>query len=346
MVTIRQNLNSLELKSLFRDKAFGCYDEVVHWNQLFMDSNSSKVKSANLCLITNDTRKAKTIHPDNSALSQLLVRHKIPTRFFSRCPSWLQARIFNEFNRRTNPEYLIRYSNKKDEVRAFLSSRYGIIDDIPLYNIVFDLLDNRDDIQYSMLEYDNHFTQLYAYFNNARGVHEEREYRAGLCITNSETGHSSVWIEPVVSLLGSHFFNRRTLKAQGVDCRIIHRGDLQKDRIISAVEASKIAAQVGVVQLAEQFNSPTNKDRALRFIENTQAFPSRFVQILEEEWQDKENLVKAEAALQILSLAKELPLFQRININQEVGKYLGLFSNYRTRFGEIAKEISNESTRN
>lgn len=330
------------LKKAFREKAEGYQDLTV--NPSHLDAVETE-KGTVFDLEMTETAFGHDKHSiqfSELALGQLLNRVGIPILFWNRCPSYLQVENFSFFNEEYEKEYLFRLDHKttKNHVRAVLSDLYGIIDDTDLFNIVFNAVKHRRDISYRWLQWDERITQLSINFLDCMGEHNGHKYTAGLTITNSETGHSSVWIEPVVHCQGYSFYNRRVLKRQGVDCRIVHRGTLAPQRIKPMVEKAKEVAQVGIIQLVEAFQIPISRDHALRSVEAIDALPSRFVSILEEEWRDQEEVIKAEAARRVIEFAQELPLFQRITVEQQAGSLVGLFSNYKSRFTEIMKEIS------
>lgn len=278
----------------------------------------------------------------DSAMGQILNRIKVPKLFYDRCPPALKEDIFNHFNaQREDDTYFVRFNKDKGEeyVRAVLSDKYGVHDDNDLFPILFDVLKDRNDVAYRIFVYDDHITQLALDFVDATGVHNDQKYTAGLVVTNSETGHSSIWVEPVVHTNTCTFYNRRSLSRQGVRCKVVHRGDVNGDRIRPMVEQAKEIAQIGVTQLAEAFTTRVKKDYALSFAKAIDAFPKRYFDILQEEWDKETDIIKAEAARRIILLAQELPLFQRIAVEQDCGKLIGLFDSYKSRFDDLMLEV-------
>ena len=308
------------------------YDIIVHpkdFQMLLVDDR--------LQFTTNN----KEIFFTSSALSQLLTKLKIPKAYFQRCPDWLKYTSIQHFNSLHKSYYLFRM-REESHVRATLSNRYGVTDDKDLFALIFDQFLDRDDIFIRSFEITDHITRLSIEFQDAKVEHNGTEYIAGLNILNSETGHSSIWIEPVVHIPGCSFPNRRLLMKQGIDCRIVHRGLDQKDRSIQLITRAKEISQIGILQLIESFNENIPVSKAVGFVQNTEVFPNRFAQILEEEWNNQTLLTKADAARRIILLAQELPLFQRIQVEQTAGAFIGLFDNYKGRFSDIIKEINNE----
>lgn len=330
---ITPNLN--ELKEELNLKASGMRDAVFQPSDLRVEWNKSTIKYFSKAM------EDQLLNFSDSAFGQYLNRIGVPVAFYRRCPHRIQGDIFTHFNQKYDKGYFFRFDDRsgKNHVRAVLSEGYSVIDDKDLFDIIFEVLQGREDVSYRVFRYDDRITQLMIDFHDCTGVHNGTTYVAGLCITNSETGHSSVWIEPVVHIPQVTFHNRRVLKGQGVDCRIVHRGKLARERVGPMVEKAKEVAQVGITQLAEAFGTTVTRDHALRFAESVDAFPSRFVQLLEEEWGEDERIIKAEAARRMILLAQELPLFQRISVEQSAGKMLGLFKNYKSRFSDLAQEI-------
>lgn len=273
-----------------------------------------------------------------SAMSQLLNRLGMSVRQYNRSPDWLKAHNFNYFSKQHDKKLKFRMNNES-QCRAVLSESYGIIDDIILFPILFDILKDRSDLVINKFHFDDYITQLYLSLSDATGEHNGQTYTAGLLVTNSETAHSSVWIEPVVHLGQYAFLNRRSVRKQGVDCRIIHRGSIDPGRVKKMVERNSEVAQVGVVQLAELFQRHVPVSTVLSYVKNNNELPSRWEAMLEEIWSKEETVARAEAARQILVLAEGLPLFQRIQAEQAAGGFINLFDQFEDRMDAILAEI-------
>jgi hypothetical protein len=315
-------------------------------------------KDLNATIVNYDNRLHFTINEEkvvfkDVALGQLLTKLQISQRFYNRCNNWIKKENVKYFNALHKNNYLFRMK-KNNYIRATLSDSYGIIDNKDLFPVFFKELENRDDIVLSLFQYDDHITRLYIHFTDTEVEYSDKKYVGGLLVTNSETGHSSVWVEPVVSMLESKFFTstglatcsftgRRLLKKQGVYCRIIHRGRFPHERIQSLVVQAKEIAQVGIIQLVEAFENSVSKEHAIKFINETDSFPNRFAQILESQWKEERRIAQAEVAYKMITLARGLPLFQQIQVEQAAGAFIGLFDNYKARFTNIMKDINNEA---
>ena len=290
-----------------------------------------------------------------SAISQLLTKLKIRTDFYDRCPGYLQQQIFNWFtDQYGEKEYLLRFdpgfditqeenTSKDRNIRAVLTNRYGITDDNQLFPLVFDSLKDQN-IEWRSFRYDDKISQLYVNFPEATTVHGDQAYRGGLVITNSETGHSSTWIEPIVNAFGVQYMNRATLQSQGVRCRFVHRGagftTEHTNELRNMILAAKDISQVGIIQMIEASQQIITKDHALAFARSINGLPSRFLDTLEEEWEHEAEVNRAAAAQKILVAARELPLFQRIQVEQATGQLVKVFDNYQARMQGILEELN------
>lgn len=338
-----------DLKSFILEKAANYQDKVIDPNDLYAIRGE---KSLNYLLAEKDQYPFEhLLNFSHSALSQILTKFRIPGSFYRRNPINLQLQMFNYWKSKyktqkgSQKKLLLRINHgvEKNYIRAVMSDTYGIMDDKDLFPEIITYLEGRNDITYHALLYDDHITQVFILFHDCRGTFNGVDYSAGVCITNSETGHSSIWIEPVVYYNPStEFVNRESLRKQGVDCRIIHKGELNKERVLEMVEKAKEISQIGIIQLAEAFSKQVPKDQMLDRIQNMEAVPSRFIEMLKEEWSRDEYLANAEAAKLLLDLAQTLPLFQKIQIEQATGKMLGLFDNYQDRFSDLVQEIQND----
>jgi len=126
-----------------------------------------------------------------------------------------------------------------------------------------------------------------------------------------------------------------------VKTRIIHKGSVKEETVISMVKQAKEIAQVGVVQAAEAWNNRIDAAKAIELFKLAEP-PTRLLDILEDEWEQEERIVRAQAARRILELAQTLPLFERQSLETTAGRMMGLFDGYKSRMDEIMKEIDNE----
>lgn len=324
-----------------------CFDRIVQSNELY--AAVVEEKRMEYCrdfegILSNKYGFSR------SAFTQLLNRRRVPIAFFDRCSRELKRDIFNHFISSASVSYLFRMENKnmfqvplqgieEEHVRACLTDSYGIVDDIRVFPVVFDVLKNMENWHIHQFVSDAQITSMLIHFDDAIVDYNNMQHIAGLQITNSETGHSSVWIEPVVSIPGCSFASRNTLRAQLADIRIVHRGEVDEARVRQMVSGAKEIAQVGVVQVMEAWEDKVDKAHALRFAKGIDSLPKRMYDILEEEWTNDLEVAKAVVAQRIIALASEMPLFQRIQTEQSACKIIGLFDNYKARMAAILDEI-------
>ena len=314
------------------------------------------------------------------ALNQLLARVQLSTHYWNRLNGWnaheLMVDNFNFCNettaneisrqRRSNdPSYLFRLNsasaiahrdadNEEDDdeeeiqlnlttpVRAVLSRYYTTFDDSELFPMLMDQLDEEDNVSYSLYEYDDHITRLHIKLIDTEREYNNVTYSAGMVITNSEVGSSSIWVEPVVYRNGSIYANRNILGKQNLQMKIVHRGDIDRDRVLTMFEECGNIAQVGIVQLVEAFQQKIEPAHAVTLMQNIVDFPNRMALILGEEWEHEEDLKRADVAAAILDMAQTLPLFQKAKIEQAAGKIVGLFEDYSTRMNQILDDLNDE----
>jgi len=296
--------------------------------------------------------KTATAHYSRWAFTQLLNRFSIPVHFYDRSSPGLKNRIFSEHitsrhvtgKRKIERKLLYRFvphiTDDHHIVRAVLSDRYGIMDDHEVFPVVIEELQKEHEghLNFATFAVDDNITRLFVEFEDCRRTYNNTEHVAGVLISNSEVGQGAIWIEPIVNIPAAHFADRRSLAAQGVNLRIIHRGEFNPERVQELVRQAREISQVGVVQLAEAWDNRVPMAQALSYAKDIDSMPKRLYDILEEEWSRDETIAKIEAAKKIMELAKSLPLFQRTPLEQAAGRMTGLFDNYQSRIAQIMAE--------
>jgi hypothetical protein len=277
-------------------------------------------ENGNVVFNTVDSIQLK---PTNSALSQLLNKHEIPAGFFSRCPPDIKKSIFAYFC--DGKEYLLR-GETTDKCRAVLSKTYPTnFDDHILFPEVIDKLNEKtSDHSYLSFEVDEHFTVLTVKLLSKT---ENLDIVPTIKITNSETGHSAIWVEPSVTFIsnGVSMSNRSAIKDHIT--RRVHKGTLKDLDLDEVLDFSIEVAQVGVIQILSTEKELVNRDHALAFVDSIDNVPKRFVNLFEQEWAEQQALTKLQVSLRMLEAAKELPLVQKMAVEQAAGKFVGLFKN-------------------
>lgn len=288
------------------------------------------------------------------ALQQILSKIGVSTAFYNKCPVFLQKDIFNYFmSLEHEKDFFFRFfgwldvnDELKDHLihaRAVLSSGYSAIDDYVLFPKVLDVLSKTtkiEDCKFTNFEISDQVTRVIVLFQDCVLAFDNKEYSAGLSIVNSETGQSSVWIEPVILHNGFVIYNRASLQKQQVPCRIVHRGTQTFDKLDELISKSKQIAQVGLVQFIESLQEKISREQAMQYVKNIEALPSRFQLLFEDQWKNEQELSRAEVTLTILKAAQELPLFQRIQVEQQAGIVSKLFNNFESRISSILEDIA------
>ena len=298
--------------------------------------------------LTPGVNEANHFSLTNWALTQLCEQGKVPLAFYNRCTNPLKASIYNEHVARLDKTMRFRRicdpNNKAEDplytIRAVMSDGYTLMDDDMLYPVVTEALAAENITNYSLLEYDDHITRLMIRFSDAQGTFQNMEHTAGMVVTNSETGHSAVWVEPAVFANGYTWMNHNALRQQDMKCRLIHRGEISPDKIREMIQQAKKISQVGVVQLAEAWNERVTGPQVVALMKSFDVMPVRLQSIFEEQMEHIVDIEKANVAQQILKLAQELPLFSRIQVEQSVGSFIGLFSNVQVRMISIMEELN------
>jgi hypothetical protein len=177
--------------------------------------------------------------------------------------------------------------------------------------------------------------------------HKGRKITPGLMVTNSETGHSSLWIEPIVEIDGKYIFaSRMNAYSEYRKFRQIHKGEgLKPEEITETVKCALEAAQIGAVQYMEGMDVEVKPEKVLDFVKTIDALPKRFVGLWEDQWKQEEKIKKEKAMREILTAAAELPILGRIAVEQAAGKWYGMFERYTNRFVKLKEQKQKEMER-
>jgi len=365
------NPTSEEVRNAITTRSQNFMDVIVPFDDLRCELNSEETE---VDFIYNLGTAQFSTH----AFGQLLTRVQLSIHYWRRLARWSANQLmidnFNFCNeataneisnqsRNNDPSYLFRLApltpieisedidddddDEEEEtvsslttpVRAILSGSYSIFDDDELYPMLMDQLDQDDNISYISYEYDDHISRLHIKFDNTEVEYNNVQYSAGMVVTNSEVGSSSIWIEPVVYRGDTVYANRSSLTRQDVQMKIVHRGDIDRERVSNIFADCADISQVGIVQLVEAFQTKINPNHALSLMRNIPEFPNRMSQILFEDWEHEEDLKQADVAHSILEMAQELPLFQRSKVEQAAGKIIGLFDDYSSRMTQILEDL-------
>lgn len=284
----------------------------------------------------------KSVTATQSAESQFLTKISVPVNFFHRCPVDLQQQIIDYFNR--DRDYLLRCvveTKEGDYCRAVLSSIFTTnYDNRLVFPVILQALENID-VSLRTFLLDPLITRMELTLSDSEVNYKNTKLIPGIMITNSETGHSSLWIEPVVIVNNSYILaSRRFIRSEMPSFRRIHKGNgVSLGQISQTVSEAIKASQVGVVQYMELIDTPVKIDRALEFVSSLDALPKRMVAIFENEWRKEEELRKDRVLRDILLAAKELPILNQISIEQASGSWAGMFQSYTSRLAKIQESM-------
>jgi len=337
MCQMTNNLTPAIITKTLTERAEYFFDETI--------SSSSLELNENIYTTIGNTPHV-ILNFSESALQQLLYRFNIPLKFYRKCTSPLKKNIFSEFisSRDANNIFRLVSKNKNNKlhnlsVRAVLSPSYSIVDDKWLYPLVMSTL--QEGMNYDTLEISDHATRLIAKFPDIASTGLNNNiFTGGIAITNSETGHSSIWIEPIIFMGNTHFTNRASLQSQNIKIRLIHRGEIRRDEIIRLVSQLKEIVQIGIIQLLEAQTSMIASSDVIKQMKETSAFPQRYTNILEEIWAQNQEITRLDAVKQLLHITQDLPLIKRIQIEQSMSKITNVFSSYKNRISRLAKDIA------
>jgi hypothetical protein len=327
MLTYEEIINSIET---FQQQ---CHDIFLSASEL------NPIVGEELEFYNTINNKREQIIPDRSAVTQFLTKIKVPVNFFHRCPPELQQLILDQFNK--DRDYLLRcYSNNgKTACRAVLSSMFTrSYDNHKVFPVILSTLQNQE-LNPRIFVDDKIITRMEVLSKDIV-KYKDRTITSGLMVTNSETGHSSLWIEPIVLIDNLFLFACRTnAYSEYKHFRQIHKGEgISLEQVSETVRRALEAAQVGVIQYMENMDVEIKSEKAIDFVKNLDAFPKRFTEVLKLEWKEKERLKKEKVMRDILEAASELPLLSKISVEQSVGQWYGMFEKYSERMEQIIEQ--------
>lgn len=157
------------------------------------------------------------------ASKQIAARLGIPTKYFQRMAEDATGLLEDNVNHwfKTQPERrMIRTIDNK--ARAFLSDRYRRIDNDAVFNMVFPILQEIEDMKIVSCDVSDSRMYLKALFPRIRDqVSVGDEVQSGLVISNGEVGNGSVKVEPLIyrliclngMIIPDHSISRRHIGA-------------------------------------------------------------------------------------------------------------------------------------
>ncbi len=295
--------------------------------------------------------RAGEVLPTNSAELQYLTRISVQGQFFHRCSPSLKRHILEEFHKDKNfmfrcKTYQVPMAGdmvSRTQVRAVLGPQFPTNrDDERLFPIVLEAL-SQPNVMLASFEQTDHVTELIAQFSDTNiqpgsGLPVGDGVSGAISITNSETGHSSLWIEPHIQIFNGIWIGNRF--GDKVSARYVHRGTMPTvEQLREDIEAAKRIVQVGIIQYLEACEQRIATGDAVKYMESLTVLPKRFTNIIANEIADQDRIMKTELLRRILLAAQELPLIQSLQIRREVGGFVGLFENTSSRLANLVNEI-------
>ena len=226
-------------------------------------------------------------------------------------------------------------------VRAVVSPHFSQQkDDQQLLPPILQII-SQENVQLEHFEWDDRFTILRADFLDCQTQSDDKTLGASLKILNSETGHSSVWIRPAIIINGYEYSSRSgEISHTAASGRFIHKGGIIEPEVINQiVQETKNLAQVGIVQYLKAQNETVEYDHALEFTKNLEMMPNRFTDILAAQWKRQEIIKKVQVMENIAEIIKDLPLFQKVTIQNQLGRFIHLFEDCADTTTEINRYI-------
>ena len=337
-----------EIMRLIADETKGCHDLVRSAEELPIEINENGAMNFWLesgkypCGQEVNERYARATH---SAEQQLLARIDVPSQFFNKRSVDLRRRIMAEcyvkrrFMFRCRPVRAGGFEGGMETIRAVLGPRYPTHrDDIHLFPIVLEAL-GADDISLRAFTKEDHVTELLANFSDTKTKWRDTDITGSLSITNSETGHSSLWIEPSIQIANGIWIGNRFGDGH-VSARYVHRGALPTpEELREDIENAKRVVQIGIIQYLEACEQRVSSVEAVKYMENLAILPKRFAGIIAADIMESEFIMKTELIRRIVLATQHLPLIQTLQIRREVGGYVGLFEKTASRMATFAQEM-------
>jgi hypothetical protein len=335
------NPTTEQVLQVISEKSLNLIDREVNVNELNVTAQKlGKVNSLLFSPKVANSENQETINVSNSAMTQLLNRLQVPIIFYKRCSLPLQQSILDEFTKHSK-ELLLRCRTIDNDVplcRAVLTSAFSRDkDDINVIPPALEAL-KADTTDLASFIWDEDCTHLIARFNDCKIEQGTQYLTASLSLVNSETGHSSIWIYPTITVNGYEYANRRGDISHQLK-RIIHRGEFKSEEFKKIIEDTKNIAQVGIAQYLRAQDETVTGEHALDFVNTIEDFPKRFASLLEDAWKQEQAIRKVEVMHQVMQLVQELPLFQKLSVSRQVGRFIHLFENSEAETTNIVQEL-------
>jgi hypothetical protein len=282
----------------------------------------------------------------NRAEGLLLARTDLPAAYLHRCPHSLYRENLDYWLKRARKEAMLRciITGGPRTCRAVVGPRFDTSkDDVFVFPIIIQGLrdvakDNEDLAWHFGMKY-SHFTILKVSFKESAALHNGLFCTAGITISNSEVGLSCLTIQPSIRAGWQVPYDFIDSSSEGTTM-FRHVGELEPIKVLEAIERAREVSEIGISTVLK-ISTETVQDpgkECLEFIKNTPAIPNRIGILLEQEWKKEEHARKFDLATSILAACEKLPVFQKYQAQQEVGRYIGLFQSSAARLQNIIEK--------
>lgn len=281
-----------------------------------------------------------------TATRQLLQKLGIPSPYLGRCSLELQLHnLFEWIEYHKIKKIRVRIDGQK--IRAVLSQRFSTeCDNIHLLPAIFNAVkslanaypDTHQPSENIQPNYsDDIFTLKIPYAQMTTELPNGEKFYAGIIITNSEVGLASASVAPVITTSRRYYIDNAR---DGVTA-IRHIGEADPERVANGVEKALKAAQVGIAELVRAYHNPINNiHQELEIIQKKyDAIPNSAVLSIMDALADVPTISQLELANHLLEALQDLPLFQKLMAEKQVGSYLKLFSDVDIRMQAALEDM-------
>lgn len=169
-------------------------DFVADSRKLYMDPATNSLE---LDLSSGSTEFEEVFEVKQNAHRQIAEWAKIPAAYYDRMPNDLRAVNVNHWLNKEPGQRMVRTLD--NQVRAFMSDRYRVLDNYDLAQAVLPVLSEQQDMEVISCELTESRMYIKALFPRIeREVKKGDVVQSGVVISNSEIGKGSLRVEPLV----------------------------------------------------------------------------------------------------------------------------------------------------
>lgn len=254
------------------------------------------------------------------AITQMCQRLDIPVAYYRRLPSEMKSMVANyDLSRQNGQGFLLR--GKGEWIRAFLSGRYVVYNNVQIYAVVLELLKEADvEIKTFVFEETHMFLKIVSeeILDPASGL------KAGVMVGNSEVGLGSISVEPFVF---RKVCTNDLIVAQEKSFRHAHihfsPSELNRRMAEGISHAFKVASSVLDKFLATRMEPITDPVAAIRKIAEERKLSQKFTDEVVSHYQAKPESTRFGVINAFTSAAQNLTPLQRIEVERLAGTMVG-----------------------